>query len=383
MPRVAAELALAPVRAALWVYERYDLEVLWKQVLFDDAMTFGVVPVANIDSHHGVLFGARLVHYDLFGARERLSLRAAAGGRFRQRIDGTLSTGHRLGARIVATLGGEYDREPNDAFYGVGNASTGKLARYRRRLERASATLDVRVFPALHLRGAGALTDLEFGGSDQNPSIERVYATAALGGWDGVRHAYGEAELQWDSRRPASQWDPPSVRSTGGLVSVFAGRIHPLRSGDNYSRYGIDLQRFLYLAPGPRLIWIGAHAEAVTGDYADVAFAELPALGGRYLRSYPIERFRDRVAGSVSLEYQWDLGRNLLAGLFVEAGRVYRSLDELTVDGMRTGYGFSLQAQTDHAVLGRGSIATSRDGGITVMVAFDPVSNLEPRVVRR
>ena len=59
------------------------------------------------------------------------------------------------------------------------------------------------------------------------------------------------------------------------------------------------------------------------GEIGEVAFTQLPQLGGiPSLRGYARERFRDRIAVTGSIEYEWDLGRHTYASLFVDAGRV-------------------------------------------------------------
>ena len=57
---------------------------------------------------------------------------------------------------------------------------------------------------------------------------------------DGVDQVYGEGELRWDTRRPASPWEPPSLHAVGTYVDGFGGYVHGLRGASSYWRYGVD-----------------------------------------------------------------------------------------------------------------------------------------------
>jgi outer membrane protein assembly factor BamA len=119
--------------------------------------------------------------------------------------------------------------------------------------------------------------------------------------------------------------------------------------------------------------------EGVTGTRDDVPFSELPYLGGDLLRGYVFERFRDRVSGLASVEYMWDVSRYIDTYLFVDVGRVFPGLDELTIDQPRVGYGlgFVLRGTSDFLV--EGSIASTIDGGLILTASFNPVFDQRTR----
>lgn len=291
-------------------------------------------------------------------------------------------SGDRLGDHLAIELGGELDRRPKDAFYGIGNDGRGIEGRHRQQLLRTTAVVDVRAISDLHARFGGALSELGYSTSDEGMPIDVVYDPMQLVGWTGVRNTYGELELRWDSRTAGSPWEIPSLLATGTLASAFAGRVHQFGALSDYWRYGVDLQHFTRLAVGPRVLVTRLHAEAVSEG--DVAFTELPQLGGKaLLRGYPADRFRDRVAVLGSVEYQWDLTRHTAASLFVDAGRVYGDLDELSFENLRLGYGIGLQLQTTNSFVAEASLASSKDGGLFLNVAFDPVFRISPREQRR
>jgi hypothetical protein len=249
---------------------------------------------------------------------------------------------------------------------------------------RATAVADVRVARALRVIGSGAVTDLEVERSESGLPIDEVYRPDALIGWSGVRNLYAELELRWDSRRRVSAWEPRPVPSAGWLAAAYAGRVHRLDDGPGYWRYGGELQRFLRVGRGPRVIAVRAHVEGVTGERDEVPFFELPSLGGsRLLRGYATERFRDRIAALASLDYQWDLSQLFSVRLFTDVGRVYASADDLDLGGLRVGYGIGLDAHSRNSFALRTSLASSIDGGVFVSLSFEPVFEIHPRVERR
>lgn len=386
VPKIVFEILLLPIRGVAYVYDRYALDARFKHFFFNDAETMGLYPTLALDTTYGVTVGGRFVHRDLFGEREHVMATVGFGGRFHQLYDLRVNTGDRLGEHLLVAARGEIERRPHDAFYGIGNGATGIESRHSQDLERVSAISDANVISDLHLRLAGALTALSYGASkDTQPSIEEIYDTSTVTGFmTGARHLYGELEVRWDSRRAVSMWDAPILPATGWFVSAYNGYTDQLNELDSYWRMGFDVQRFFWLGRGPRVLSLRLAGESVSGDYEDVSFSELPHLGGKKaLRGYAPDRFRDRVALLTSAEYQWDLNRNLAVSVFADAGRVYSSVDAINASNLRLGYGLGVIAMTGHNFLAEASLASSIDGGLYFYLSFDPVYDVDPRVVRR
>lgn len=383
-PRVAMEVAMAPVRASVWAFDRYQLIDRFKQVFFDDTGTYGLYPILVLDSTYGATIGGRFVHRNVFGEREKLWLRAGTGGQFRVQAEAGLASGLRFGERTQLDVLGEFERRPEDNFFGIGNTAEAMETHFRQEMLRARSSLDVRAVSSLHVTASGALTDLEFEPSEHEPSIETVFNPMTLTGWTGVRNIYGELELRWDQRSYPAVLDRHGAYTSGGYFALFGGRIHQFEAGGDYWRYGGHAQKFWQIAKGPRVISTRFALDAVTGGYEEVAFMQLPQLGGRtLLRGYERERFRDRLAVVGSVEYTWDIGQLLMASLFTDVGRVYPSFSELHYKDMRVGYGVSLQLHRHHGFLGAVSLASSIDGGFFIDLIWDPVFDVEPRVEQR
>ncbi len=390
LPKIALVTALAPLRTTVWMYDRYNFGDRFNAAFFDDTVTYGVYPTLMVDSTYGLNLGARLVHRDLLGKKEKISLRGTTGGQFRTLVDARLRSGSRLGDRVTLELRAEYERRPREPYYGVGNVTDAQQSRFRTEIRRTTAYLDTRVADRLVLRTTASMTDREYTPADSadGTPIDAVYDRTMLTGFDSsVRNMYGELELRFDRRGREETPGRHQIYDTGYLLSAFGGRVHQMESGPmakGYWRYGGEAQYFLGIGVGPRSLMTKVHVESVSGELNDVVFNQLPALGGAtLLRGYFADRFRDRAAAVGTIEYTWGLGQLFLASLFVDAGRVYPSLADLTVKDIRVGYGASLQFHGNRQFISGLTVASSLDGGVVFNLTFDPVFDYDPRAERR
>jgi hypothetical protein len=399
VPKLAIDLVLSPARAAIWAQDRYHLSDRYTRTFYNAAQTIGLYPTLSVDSALGASAGAGFVHRDLLGDHEQLGLEFSIGNRYRQIYSARLSTGNRLGGRFSVELDAGYERRPHDAFYGIGNGDrvgavsapvdprvdpTSIEAHYRQDRARLAVIADLGAWQGLHVRASGAASEVQFGAPDQGEPLVGLYDPRGIVGWNGIRYGYGELELRWDSRRETTVMEPHAVPSAGALAAVFGGRMHRLDPGPDFWRYGLDLAKFTKIAEGPRVIALRFHGEGVTGARDEVPFTELPHLGGpTYLRGYALDQFRDRVAAFGSVAYEWDLSQWFSANLFVDAGRVYPDLTELSLAQLRVGYGLGIEAHRVESFVLEGSIGSSIDGGLFLNLSFNPVYDIDERVRRR
>lgn len=401
VPRLVIDAALSPLRGVLWVQEHYHVIEWYERIFWNDDETIGLYPTASVDTSLGVTAGMHFIDRDLFGKRERIELQAETSTGYRQIYAGTLSSGQRFGDRFVVELDAGYERRPHDAFSGIGNGDdamppagmalidprfneTAVETHYRQARSRLSLTADLRTWRKLYVRASGAVSDLEFGPPDGGQAVTDRYDRRGVVGLDGFRYSYGELELRWDNRHGRWPMEPTAVPSGGSLAAAFAGRMHRLDDGPDFWRYGVDLATFLRIAEGPRVLSLRLHGEGVTGSRGEVPFTELPKLGGpTYLRGYELDEFRDRIAAFATVAYRWDLSQWVSASLFTDIGRVYPSLDELSLDRLRMGYGVSLEGHSLHSFLLEISLGSSLDGGVFANLSFNPVYDIDDRVRRR
>jgi hypothetical protein len=396
----------APLRGTFWLYERYQLRNRFKAMFFNDTGTVGLYPVAFFETGFGLNAGLRFIHRDL-GPGLSLKARASFGGPYRQLYSAKLGSGDLMGNRVKLELEGEYEIRPKDHFFGIGNADeleevpvpvdpyldpAAVDTRFRENVSRVSLGGEVHIAGPLSARLSSALLWRTFDESARgdlrgSTPLDEAYDPAALPGFqEGVSYSYNELELRLDTRRAPSRFEMPTVPSTGVLLAGFGGvaRAFGARLPVGFVRYGADLQAFVRLAEGPRLVALRAYLEGVSGNVDEIPFVDLPRLGGPVLlRGYPRDRFRDRVLALGSIEYQFDVGHMLTGFLFTDAGRVYPRLRDVEARDIRVGYGGGLQVQSPRSLLGRLGVASSIDGGLTFLLSFDPVYDPKGRVERK
>ena len=305
------------------------------------------------------------------------------------------STGRRLGA-VELTTGANFDRRPNDPFYGIGNldlapppaqpinpytANTGYLSYLRYQEERATLGAVAHISHALSIGVHTELTRIALGESTSAPAVGDVYMPDDLVGLEAsTTHLYTEAAVVWNTRRAAVPWEPQKIHGDGSLVEAFAGPVHEFSGGSDFWRYGMELQHYLRIASGPRMIVLRLRGEGVTGALDQVPFTELPYLGGDLLRGYPFQRFRDRIAAFGTVQYQWDINHYVDVYVFTDVGRVFPALDQLSVDHLRVGYGIGTEIHDEGGgFILEGSIGSSIDGGLVITAAFSPILDEQPR----
>jgi len=310
-----------------------------------------------------------------------------------------VDSGDRLGDHLLVSLYGEYVKRPKDIFYGIGNHDETEnprvpvdpyttdvtvKTRFRQRIQRFVGSIDWRIFDDLHLVSSNELADRLFSPATTGTPINDVFNTMTLAGWPSSYYFYPEGALRYDTRGRYNLFESAPFYSQGTLAELWGGRTFWYRDNPDFWRYGLNLQHFFRLGESPRVIMLRYRGEGVTGSTAGVPFAMLPLLGGpNSLRGYPPERFRDRIAMFGTIEYSWDLSYYVAAALFADVGRVYHSLDDLTGNGMRAGFGLSLRFYGENSFWLDATLATSVDGGVQGTVTFDPIYFIRPRVRRR
>lgn len=407
VPRWTFWAIAQPFRLGAWAYERYSLPARVRGVLFNTDETYGAYPVAGYTTDYGFNFGARFVHYNLFGHDEHLKLRANFGGEFQQAYGIEIKSPN-LADRIRGGIEARYERRPRERFFGIGNANEldepppmpldpilGEAAtssRFRETLFRTVVTLDIKLGGPFSFHAAGALALREFGDADDStePITDR-FETSKLVGFDsGVKNIYFDGEMAYDTRRPTSKWQTRAIDAAGWLVSVHFGRAEGV-DGDPtaYTRYGGQLQHYFDLYRGSRTLALRLLIDGITGSNGltdgKISFIDLPRLGGaEYLRGYPENRFRDRGVALATAEYTWDLGNYLAGYLFVDGGRTVHKWSQIdaNLDELHIGFGGGVQVHTAKSFILRGQLAFSREGDVYVQLAVSPAFGRRERAGR-
>ena len=396
VPKLLTEAVFLPIRTTVYVYDRYRLDELYYNLFFTPDQEFGIVPTANYTTGFGVSVGAQLLWRNVFGHREGLNASATWGGTYRMTADLWLDSGTRWGA-FKAAIGGNFYRQPDMPFWGIGNKDETDFrpnmlvdpnmfpaaieTRFRYQEARAMGTAGYAVTDNLLILARPQFAQLKY---SQHPRVglspELVYIPEDITGFnDTTEHFYAEGELRFDNRRRVSKWEPVQLHTQGTLADAFGGYIVGLSGASSFGHYGGDLQQYIRLAPGPRMLMFRLYADGVTGNIDEVPVTELATLGGDFLRGYPFARFRDRFAMFGTAQYFWDISKYADVYLFTDVGRVYNSPEDITLTNMRVGFGVGLEIHSDNGFLLEGYLASSIDGGVIVSASLTPIFDERPR----
>ena len=395
VPKVLFEALAWPGHELLYVDDRYHPLEWYQKYLYFDENRIQIEPTVVWATGLGFSAGAHATFLDVFGDRETAVLQATGGIEYRVGFLAAIDTGNRLGP-VKLGVSGNFDRRPDEPFFGIGNegdvSPTGEMidaqtnptavaTHFRYQEMRAEVGGDVRLPMRFHVAARGSIVDLDYTHSSEAPSIETVYTPQSIVGFDThTNQVNGEVELRWDNRGRATPWEPASVHGTGTFALLLGGYVHPLDGRASFGHYTAELQQYIHLGYGPRVLAVRFHGEGVTGDVDNIPITELPMLGGgSFLRGYSYARFRDRIAAVGSLPYMWALGGFSAAFVFTDVVRVFRSWDDLGVDQLHVGFGVGLEVFTPRTFLMDLSVASSSDGGIAFLMEFSPMLDARTR----
>jgi hypothetical protein len=397
VPRRALELAFAPIRAGSYAWERFRIPDRFKEVFFNDTGTFGVFPVAFVDTGFGLNAGVRLIHRDMFGRGESMLLRASFGGMYQQYYSAAADTGARLG-RVKLRLVGGYEVGPQAPFFGIGNGdlvpresidtsdpdqridpmtdATAVSTKFRKDLAFSKLSFIARLTRSISATLSTELRYQSFDEEADEADIADYYRIDRLACLErGSLDLYPQIRLTYDSREVAHPYISQAISSRGLYLNGWLGYAKGFQDDpSNHLRYAMDLQWFVDIFRGDRVLILRVVLDGVTADLDKIPITDLPRLGGALLlRGYDIDRFRDRVATVGSAEYQYNLSQQTTAYLFVDTGRVWRALRDFRLKGFRMGYGGGIILHSASSFLARVQLASSIDGGFFVNFSLDPV----------
>ncbi|HEY4179580.1 MAG TPA: hypothetical protein VGM90_22220 [Kofleriaceae bacterium] len=336
----------APFRGVVYVESRWKTLSKGRTLFVNAARTFGFVPTATYSSGFGVTLGAKAFLDNYLGQHENVVLTAKTGGSVEQAYQALFDMRHIGGSPVYFTTRVRYETNDNLLFAGIGNGMDEKSRFSQTRfLTVASTGVELGKETRFRIGGSAIYNDRSFGraGSDSSePSIEAVYDTAMIPGFDaGFRNLELTGDVSLDTR------DNRGATQNGTVIKAFAGGGSLVDSAD-YMHYGAEASYFFTpFWPGRTFITRIA-LEGVRDKDKDMPFTELPRLGGAgLLRGYRTDQFRDDLAAIGTLEYHYPIMAFLSGDLFVEAGKVADNYDQLLGKGAwsndwHAGYGGGL-----------------------------------------
>ena len=340
----------------------------------------------------GLNAGLHFVHRQ--STRTKVHLQAGYGAGGRQVFSATMQSGP-LAKRFASLFQLRYSTHPNARFFGIGNGditevpppqlldpstdTTAISTRYRHHDIEGTAQLTINVATGVSVQAQGAIRSLDF---RNNPSlgddkfIADVYDPTRLVGYeeDLLNVSAGIGAL-FDTRAPGRPHLFRVTPSQGGRFSVNATYHHGIGEDqsqfvhlESQSHYWFNLYR------GDRVLVVGLSLESTIGPMNRISFVDLAKLGGtERLRGYSRDRFRDRIAALGTIEYNFLVQEEATLYTFVDAGRVWRDWNSISLDNLRVGFGGGLRFHRYNRFIARLLVASTRNGGISVNLLFNPI----------
>ena len=277
---------------------------------------------------------------------------------------------HRRGS--LSVIGG-WREATQAAFYGFG-LGTSQQDRADFDFQRPYASGTFTFWPArrlLMMRGGLELTRWSQrpaeGGSF--PSVETIYRPSSLPGL-GTKttylHSQGTVGFDWRTS--------PGYSRRGGFYGVT---LHDYADKDE--RFGfrqVDYEAIQHV-PILREAWVLSFRSVARTTYAasgqQVPFFLLPYVGsGHTLRGYISHRFRDQNTLLLQAEWRIMVNRFMETAFFYDAGTVAARRADLSLDGMKSDYGFGFRLHGPFATPLRFDLARGSEG-TRLVVSTTPI----------
>jgi outer membrane protein assembly factor BamA len=362
-----------PFRGAIYADQRWQVRHRLDQLFWNDDHTLGLVPTGSYSLDSGPTYGVQGIYRDFLGNGETLSASADTGGVVVQAYQLSLDLPRIAGGPLYLQGRIRYEDNEGSRFAGIGNGPT-MSDDGTGGLDAAAAAVDTRfaqqrflstLRAGVALRGgtvrlgaSGIFNDRSFRAAPDGatPSIGDVYDTSTIAGYDeGFQTLELGVDIAVDTR------DTPGATGAGGVARAFAG-VAPFYDDQRYAHYGGELAYHITpFLPG-RVLGARIALEGTEALDGEIPFTELPRLGGStMLRGYSSGQFRDRLATVGTLEYRYPIHANVSGELFVEAGKVAHTYDELAGSGLgddwHVGYGGGLLVHTTSSLKLRADVA--------------------------
>src|SRR5262245_8434952 len=299
--------------------------------------------------------------------RVDLSLRGAYSTRGYARVSAAVNARNLGGKPIDVNAFGQVYEFPQEDYFGQGiDSLEANRTNFLLDATETGGAVHWRPYKLDFVAGASYLSPRVGQGTDSRfASTEQVFTAATtpgLGTQTDFIKVQASAAFDWR--------DNPSYPTMGGRYEVTASKFDDRDLGQfDFYRVDVHLQHYIPLASRYRLLAfraIGAYTTADSGQ--SVPFYLQPTLvGHRDLRGYRESRFRDQNTLLLGAEYRWEAWWALDAALFVDAGTVASTRQDLSVGNMNVSYGVGFRFHSNSALVGRLDLAFSREGFIPLL----------------
>lgn len=256
-----------------------------------------------------------------------------------------------------------YRNYPQERFFGLGPKS--RLEdRTNFRLEDTTylGTMGIkwkRVF-RVGVKGGIIATNTGPGTDTRYASTEKVFTPRNTPGLDSQPDHYQVgtfAQMDWRD-------EPGNPRSGGNYLvqgNLFGDRNKSLYT---FRRYEAEVQQYVPFFNRRRVIAFRAKTSLTdTSPGQSVPFYMMPTLGGSEdLRGFREFRFRDKNLMVYNLEYRWEVFSGMDMALFGDAGKVFTSRSDFSLDHLEGAYGIGFRFNQAKSVFLRADIGRSHEG---------------------
>lgn len=291
-----------------------------------------------------------------------------------QAIDAKVRWLQAFGERVELWTDFRYEHFPQEDFYGMGLDSA-RDTETSYNFDSTDFVLRGLVKPVSWVRLGTTFGYLrpEIGsGTDTRvPSIEQLFTDSQAPGLAGdSRYLHTTLFAEVDRR------DIPGNPASGGVYRTSFGiwDDHNLDLFD-HRRFDALLQHHVPLTASKRHVLSGRAGTSYVNNETGqrVPFYFLAYVGGvDTIRSFDEFRFKDENALWMSAEYRWQVMKYASVVTFVDAGRVERNWQDLTLTGLKKGYGFGVRGHTRTQTLARLDFGTGGGEGWHIFLKLGP-----------
>ncbi len=390
-PLVLLNAAFLPLKGLLHVAGRYKIPEHIIDILYNDERTAAVVPTFSFLGSQGPSVGFNAFHGGLGRHRERIGVSAKFGGRYVQSYQVELTAPRVAGTPFGVEVLTSFVVEPHLRFWGYGPGDVReaapsepvhpRTANVESVFEQQRALIKMRAgwsfMEAIDLGFIGSFNRRDFGPKvsekDPEPSVEQVYDTSALPGFE---NGYSLVEPLLDLR--VDTREPKGSTSGGVYFNAFGGGAPP-QNGYRFIHYAAEFTGFIDLYHGDRVLALHAAHESVVGDDHEIPFADMPRLGGpKRMRGYDLFRFRDKHTALAVVEYRWPIHEYVAGAAFFEVGSVGRDYETMaTPENYRFGGGGGLIFRSQDSELFALQVAYGE--GLQVFLTSDALVSFSDR----
>jgi hypothetical protein len=334
----------------------------------------GVVPLIELGGPVGISGGLALYDNALFGSSHKARVEGVYGARNFYEVEGRYDVPNPVGERSSFVLEGNFSTNPRNRFFLGGRQSQAyedEVEFYIQQFE-GGPELAYALGDAMRLRHWVQYRYVEATPADSRLG-DRFSDRAPGAPGLGTQHTL-EVRTAWtlDTRRRER-----SRPTSGTLLRLGGAYTHDLESVQfRYGRYAAEVQQYLPV-PGPlpaRRLVLRSRLEQVEPMLSGkaVPFYAQPTLGSpEALRGFIPNRFASNGALVVNAEYRYPIWDLWDAVVFVDAGQVFRELEDVNVADFEVSYGGGIHLLSPKGLNFRFEVAGSTEGA-RVILTVDP-----------